>query len=280
MLSLRMRKTLRHKPALLASAVADTGTSESAVGLQSPLMPRVSVPAQATLPRYSAHVALAALIACCAAIVVFASTGPTPLVWHSNKAFPGWVADPIHSLIGHLAIHVHTLTIGLAVVSLAMLIAYGVVLLQAGTLSMRAIWMFVVAVHVILLIGPPLEASDIFNYLGYARLGALHGFNPYAHVIGRESYDPVALLASWQNWRSPYGPLFTALTYPLGLMPLSLGYWALKTVTVLMNLVFVWLVFRCARLSGRDPRWVVLFVAANPLFLIAEVGGFHNDVFM
>jgi alpha-1,6-mannosyltransferase len=39
-------------------------------------------------------------------------------------------------------------------------------------------------------------------------------------------------------------------------------------------------VWRCARQLGHDPRFAVLFVAANPVFLIYELGGFHNDVFM
>ena len=31
---------------------------------------------------------------------------------------------------------------------------------------------------------------------------------------------------------------------------------------------------------GKDPRFAVLFVAANPIYLMYAVGGFHNDFFM
>jgi alpha-1,6-mannosyltransferase len=165
-------------------------------------------------------------------------------------------------------------------VLVVMLIAYGVALRYASKLSMRVIWTFVIATVVFLLLGPPLQGTDLFNYLGYARLWALHGLNPYTHVIAAEAHDPVWLPATWHHWRDPYGPLFTALTYPLGLMPLPVAYWVLKAAIVALGLVFVWLVYSCAKLTGRDPRWAVLLVAANPLFLVQEVGGFHNDFFM
>jgi uncharacterized membrane protein len=49
---------------------------------------------------------------------------------------------------------------------------------------------------------------------------------------------------------------------------------------VLLSLAFLWLVYKCAVLLGRDPRLPVLLVAANPVFLIYAVGEFHNDFFM
>ena len=73
----------------------------------------------------------------------------------------------------------------------------------------------IVALHVILLLSPPLQLTDVFNYLGYARLGGLHGLNPYTHVIEQEMHDPIYRFTTWHNLHSPYGSLFTALTYPL-----------------------------------------------------------------
>jgi alpha-1,6-mannosyltransferase len=100
------------------------------------------------------------------------------------------------------------------------------------------------------------------------------------HVIGDERQDPIFALTTWYNLRSPYGPTFTLLTYSVSHLSLPLAYWLLKTATVLASLAFIALVWRCARQLGRDPRFAVLFVAANPIFLIYELGGFHNDVFM
>ena len=46
------------------------------------------------------------------------------------------------------------------------------------------------------------------------------------------------------------------------------------------SLTFVWLVWKCATLLERDPRYAVLFVAASPLYLLFALGGFHNDFLM
>ncbi len=145
---------------------------------------------------------------------------------------------------------------------------------------MRTIVVSVLALHVILLMSPPLQLTDVFNYLGYARLGALHGLNPYTHVIAAEAHDPVYRLSTWHNLHSPYGPLFTAVTYLLPLRSLAASYWLVKVLTVLASLAFLELVWQCARPLGRDPRFVLVFVAFNPIYLVYAVGGFHNDFFM
>ena len=268
---------------MFATDVSEAGQSDTAVALRRmPLAPRISLPraAPAGSHRIAPRIALGTIFACCAALVVFASSGPTVLVWHSQTAFPGWMAGPLNGLFGQLPHHVKTLWIGYSCALVVMLIAYGVALRYSRSLSMKLIWAFVFATLAVLLLGPPLEGTDLFNYLGYDRLWALHGLNPYTHVIADEARDPVWLPASWHHWRSPYGPLFTALSYPLGLMPLPVAYWVLKVAIVAFGLVFVWLVAECAKLTGRDPRSAVLLVAANPLFLVQEVGGFHNDFFM
>jgi hypothetical protein len=268
--------------ALFATDVTEGGRSDTALALRRvPLVPKIALPeAPASWQRIAPRIALGTIFACCAALVIFASSGPTVLVWHSQTSFPGWMAGPLSGLFGRLPHHVKTLWIGYSGALVVMLIAYGVALSYARSLSMRLIWVFVFASLAILLLGPPLQGTDLFNYLGYDRLWALHGLNPYTHVIADEAHDPVWLPASWHHWRSPYGPLFTALTYPLGLLPLPVAYWVLKVAIVALGLAFVWLVFSCAKLTGRDPRWAVLLVAANPLFLVQEVGGFHNDFFM
>ena len=224
--------------------------------------------------------ALGALFAGCLAVVVFAAAGPTVLVSSSAYSFPRWVAGPLSGVFGHLISDPLTLSYGLSAVVLAMTLAYGIALASVRLLSMRTIVIAIVAFHAVLLLSPPLQLTDLFNYLGYARLGALHQLNPYTHVIANAQHDPIYGLTSWHNMPSPYGPAFTLLTYPLALMPLPVAYWVLKVATMLASLGFIALVWRCARQLGRDPRFAVLFVAANPIFLIYELGGFHNDVFM
>ncbi|HWC86957.1 MAG TPA: glycosyltransferase family 87 protein [Solirubrobacteraceae bacterium] len=225
-------------------------------------------------------VALGAMVAGCAALAAFASAGPSVLAPGSWYAFPGWVAGPLYGLLGDVMPSPTALNYGLSGLIVALSLAYAVALAAARLLSMRAIVVAVVALHAVLLLSPPLALTDLFNYLGYARLGALHHLNPYTHVIAAERHDPVYWLSTWHHLHSPYGPAFTLLSYPLGVLPLPAAYWVLKAATVAASLGFIALVGRCARQLGRDPRVAVLFVAANPIFLIYELGGFHNDVFM
>lgn len=272
--------------ALVPGAVAEPGLAgpDGAVAL-----PRVQPAAWHRLPwprvpawarsRNAGRVALAGLIVCVLAIVATASGAPTLLVPRADQAFPNWEAGPLHVL------HLHALTgeaLGstFSAVLLAMLLAYAVLLAALRTLRMRTIVIAVVVLHAIVLLSPPMQLTDLFNYLGYARLGALHHLNPYGHVIRQELFDPVYTFSSWHNLRSPYGWLFTALSYPLAFLSLPAAYWALKLATVLMSLGFVALVWDCARRLGRDPRFAVAFVALNPIFLVYGLGGFHNDFFM
>ena len=231
--------------------------------------------------------ALWVLVLACLAVAVVASATPTNLVQTSHTLFPGWMAGPLHGLFGEPVQDLigkggfsPNFSYAFSGLFVLMLLAYGLVLASARTLSMRTIAIAVAVMYGVILLSPQLELSDLFNYLGYARLGALHGLNPYTHVIANEEYDPVSLFVTWHHWSSPYGPLFTLLTYPVGGMSLSASYWVMKLVIVLFSAGFVALVWRCARQLGLDPRLPVLFVAVNPIVLIYEIGGFHNDPVM
>jgi hypothetical protein len=230
--------------------------------------------------RLSARIALATLILGTLVVTVFETAHPTVLVPRSSLSFPLWEAGPLHLIDKWLPTNTKALQVGFSAIVVAMLIAYGVVLSSVRTLSMRTIAIFVLAAHAILLLTPPGQLTDLFNYLGYARLGGLHHLNPYTHVMAEEVHDPVFRFTTWHHLHSPYGPLFSALTYPLALLSLPVAYWALKTITVVLSLTFIALVWYCARRLGRDPRFAVLFVAANPIFLMYAVPAFHNDFFM
>jgi hypothetical protein len=251
-------------------------------------IPRLTLGARFHLrwPRVALHplagpTALGALVFGALLVVAFTTSGPTALVARSPQTFPGWEAGPLHALSKPLNVSNSTaLGVGLSLVLVGMGLAYLVALAGVRSLSMRVIVGCVLALHAILLMGPPLTLTDVFNYLGYSHLGGLHHLNPYTHVIRAELHDPIYRFTTWHNLPSPYGPLFTAASYPLSFLPLAAAYWILKVVTVLASLTFVWLVWKCARLLGRDPRFAVLFVAANPIFLMYAVAGFHNDFFM
>src|SRR5205807_10506277 len=78
----------------------------------------------------------------------------------------------------------------------------------------------VVAPHAIVASHPPLISSDVFGYIDAARLGTLHGINPYSPALTHLPHDPVRLYRRWAtDLPSPYGPLFVVASYavvPLG----------------------------------------------------------------
>ena len=113
----------------------------------------------------------------------------------------------------------------------------------------------IVAANVVLLLGPPLLSQDVFGYLAFARLGVLHGLDPYTHVAAEAPTDAVFPFIGWPFQNSPYGPLFTLGTYPLAPLGLAGGLWALKAVAVACELGAVALTARAAtRWGARRSR--------------------------
>jgi hypothetical protein len=269
---------------VLASSAAGATQAEATVALRGfPALrvPRVlHAPPRVVITPRAGRVALASLIVAALAMVLFETGGPTVLTPRSGNIFVPWEAGPLYGLLSGVKPNSTVVGYTLSALILGMLAAYAVALAAVRTLSMRMIAACIVALHAILLLAPPFQLTDMFNYLGYARLGGLHGLNPYTHVIGQEMHDPVYHLATWDNLHSPYGELFTALSYPLAWLPLPVAYWIVKVFTVLLSLGFVAIVCDCARRLGRDPRYAAVLVALNPIYLVYAVGGFHNDFFM
>ncbi|MBV9682892.1 MAG: DUF2029 domain-containing protein [Solirubrobacterales bacterium] len=268
---------------VLAPSAAGATQSEPAVTL--PRLAPLRVPEALRWPEIelgprAGKLALATITVCALAMVLFATHGPTTLVPRASEIFAGWEAGPLYQLLGPLKVGAAATNYALSALILAMLAAYFVALAALRTLSMRMLVACIVVVQLILLLGPPFQLTDMFNYLGYARLGGLHGLNPYTHVIGQEMHDPVYHFATWLNLHSPYGELFTALTYPLARLPVPVAYWIVKVATVALSLGFIAIVCGCARRLGRDPRYAAVLVALNPIYLVYAVGGFHNDFFM
>jgi hypothetical protein len=228
----------------------------------------------------AARLALATVLTGMFAIVAYATSSQSVLVPQGYFAFPPWMSGPLHYVFRYLPVRQRAVDIGFSITVAILLCSWGVLIVAVRQLSLRTIVLAVVGLHLIVVLSPPLQLTDVFNYVGYARLGALHHLSPYTHVIDNEVHDPVFRFSSWHNLHSPYGPLFTALTYPLGLMPLAYAYWIVKVATMLASLGLIALVARCARQLGRDPRFAVVFLALNPIYVVYAMGGFHNDMFM
>jgi len=126
-------------------------------------------------------------------------------------------------------------------------------------------------------LAPPLLSQDVFSYIDYARMGALHGLNPYTHLPAELATDPAFAHVGWAASSSAYGPLFTLATYPLAWVSVPVALWTLKGIAGASVLALAGLVARLAPARGTDPRRGFTMVALNPLVLVHVVGGAHND---
>ena len=157
---------------------------------------------------------------------------------------------------------------------------YLLVLALAGSVSVRAGLGTIAGLHLLMALAPPLLSSDLFNYLGYARLEVLHDLNPYVHPLAAEPQDATFQFIGWPLQTSAYGPLFTLATLPLALLGLTASLWAFKLSVAAASLGCVALVWKCAERLGRDPLPAALFFGLNPIVLVFTVGGAHNDALM
>jgi hypothetical protein len=204
--------------------------------------------------------------------VVAGSAGsPTQYVPSRIGGWPGWLSGPLHELGLGLS------SSGFQALTLAMCASYVAVLLCARALPGRAIALTIVAANAVLLLGPPLISQDVFGYLAFARLGTLHGLDPYTHVAAGAPTDAVFPFIGWPFQHSPYGPLFTLGSYPLAWLGLAGGLWALKAVAVAASLGAVGLTASAAGRMGHSGKAAAVFVGLNPVLLELAVGGAHND---
>ena len=70
-------------------------------------------------------------------------------------------------------------------------------------------------------LAPVLFSHDVYSYVDYARLGVVHGLDPYVHSPAAAPADPAYADVTWTDATSAYGPLFTLATYPLAWLPVG-----------------------------------------------------------
>ncbi|MCW3064277.1 MAG: hypothetical protein JWN32_1449 [Solirubrobacterales bacterium] len=139
-----------------------------------------------------------------------------------------------------------------------------------------------VVVQLLFAVSAIAPGQDLFTYLGFARLAAVHDTNPYVHGLSAAHGDPVFALAatSWRRTTTPYGPLFTLVTEAVTPLPVAVAAWALKGVFATATFGCCALVGRIAREIDRDATLAVVFVGLNPAVLAYALGKGHNDALM
>jgi alpha-1,6-mannosyltransferase len=214
------------------------------------------------------------LVAMLAAIAIGGGGKDSFLVPATRRHLPDSLSGPLSRLgFNMTGAQFFWLLVGAAACYLAMLALGG---------RLRVSWVVwtIVGLHLIYAIAPPLLSKDIFSYLSYARLGVFHHVNPYLHGPAVAPHDEVYRFVGWRHIPSAYGPLFTAITYPLAYLGPPLSFWTIKVTTALAGLACVALVWRCTEQLGRDPVPAAMWVGLNPIWLIYGIGGAHNDIVM
>ncbi len=224
---------------------------------------------------------MAVMLAGVTFVVLVATSRVTFLVPPDHVGFPRWMIGPLDGVLSSFDPTRRQLIVEFTTVMGVLFVAYLLILYGAPALRMRWIAAAILALHLVLALSPPLSLTDVFNYLNYGRMGVLHHLNPYTALPVSEPHtDPSFPLSNWHHLRSPYGPLFTLLTYALAPLGVVTGFWTWKVIVIAASLGTVWIVYRAALHLGRPPALPVAMVGLNPLVLIWGLGGQHNDSLM
>lgn len=226
-------------------------------------------------PRSQAWLAIAGLLG--ASFLICISATRSELVLPSTlRPLPGWLAGPFQGAGASLGLT------ALIAVFVVLFLSYALAAHTAHRLSPRVVLGAIVALHLMVLFGPPLFSSDVFSYTAYARIGTVYGANPYLHGPSAFPLDALHPLigGQWVSTPTVYGPIFTGLSYllvPLGIAAEVVAY---KAVAAISSLALIFLVWRAARLRGVDPAKAAALVGLNPVIVLFGVGGGHNDLLM
>jgi Glycosyltransferase family 87 len=251
-------------------ASADSAVEAAAIRPALPALPRLEARRRTLI----AHAMLGGMVVAAFLMAAGAAAKHFGPSLHIHHGLPTSLRGPLHGLDLSLS------GTGFGIAFIALGVCYLGVLAFADSIRARVGIAAIVLLHLIFVIAPPLLSSDLFNYVGYARLDVVHGLNPYIHPLSAAPLDPSYIYVGWPLNTTAYGPLFTVASLPLGWVGFTTAIWLLKAVTGLASLGCVALVWACAVRLGRPPLQAALFFGLNPVLLAYAVGGAHNDLLM
>jgi hypothetical protein len=227
--------------------------------------------------------ALLLLVAGSLLLVVIAANRPSLFSATTHTGFfPGWMAGPLGGLLPWMTRNSTALRYLFTGTIVVMYVAYLFAFAYAPRrLPTRWTIVAVIAANAVFFLAPPMALTDIFNYINYGRMEIVHHLNPYTTYPVLEPHsDPSYALSNWHELLSPYGPLFTLLTFALVPLGVAASFWTIKAILIATSLGTVLLVWKCAQMLGRDPVKAIVLVGLNPIVLVWGLGGDHNDFLM
>lgn len=188
---------------------------------------------------------------------------------------PRWISGLLGIIAGHGNwLQPSQLSSGLII----MIAGYLVALACAGSISTRLALGAIVLANLAFTLGPTIVSSDVFGYIAYGRELALHGLDPYVSPPLALGHDSILRFVYWKHQPSPYGPLFSFASVPLGFVPAAVALWAYKLIAGAAAIAVAFIVAAIARERSLDPARAAILVGLNPAVLFYAVSGAHNDL--
>lgn len=133
----------------------------------------------------------------------------------------------------------------------------------------------------------PVLSTDIFAYIMYNRVSAVHGANPWLVSPNHFSSDPFGQLADWQEHPSVYGAVNQIIYLPAVKLAQATGddlfatvvFHKLTALIFSIALIAVFLQILKGK-SQTSQAKIIRTIFWNPLFLLEFVGSGHNDISM
>lgn len=264
---------------LLLPGGASARVSQSMRG-EDPVAPAAS--ARSLRGRLLGLLALAVIVLGSLFIVLISANRPNYLAATTIPGFfPHWLAGPLGGLAPQFPRGTTTIKDVFTAVLVLMYASYLVGIRHVPKLDKRFAIGAILAIQLIFFLSPPLTQTDVFNYINYARLEVVHHLNPYTTIPVIEPHsDPAYALSNWHELLSPYGPLFTIIMFAIVPFGVAASFWLVKGLLAVLSLAGLLLVWKCAKLLGRDPVKAIVFAGLNPIVLLWGLGGDHNDFVM
>lgn len=149
--------------------------------------------------------------------------------------------------------------------------------------SLRTVVILIVAYHLVILTLPLLFSRDVYSYIAYGRIAALHHANPYVQTPLDFRNDAIFGFVGhkWVGTPAVYGPLFTLVSALLtrGIGSIVALIVVFRVIAIVVSLATIGVV---AWLTGRLwPERRIFAIAAlglNPVVLFNSVASGHNDM--
>jgi hypothetical protein len=186
--------------------------------------------------------------------------------------------------VGSLSSHEFIVLSGLSVACLWLVYFRVLWATRHASLSHHLVARCAVVVNLAAFAVPPLFSSDIYAYALFGRIASVYRLNPHV-TSAREGAagDPVLPYLYWQDIPSPYGPVWTHVSWAITFRhatPLELVI-RFKLAALVAALLAGWLVYLLAREASPEyAGWAWLAFTLNPLVLVEGVATGHNDIFI